>query len=619
MTATAPRRTLLIFIGLALVAAGVAVYGRALGFGFVDFDDGLYVTANDTVRAGLTPHGIAWAFTTFHAGNWHPLTWLSHMLDCGIFGLAGWGHHLTSLVLHLAATLLFFAALVRMTGDVWPGAFAAAVFMLHPLRVESVVWIAERKDVLGAFFWMLTLVVYLLYAGRPASTLRYAAVIGSFALGLLAKPMLVTLPFVLLLLDFWPLGRIRLTAPPRGPLSLEGGWKSLHGPVREKLPLFALSAVSCVLTVLAQHRGGALKSLDQAPLAARLAGAPIACIRYIGMMLWPSDLAVHYPLNLHPSTGIGVLSAAAVAGLTVLALAQARRRPHVPVGWLWYLGTLIPVIGLVQVGSQALADRYTYIPMAGLLLLAARELKIPAPGPGARAWAAGALCALATVGLGAQSFRQVGYWRDSVTLFEHALDVRPADGLMHYELARVLEQSGRLDEAIVHYRETLRLRPGFREAHCRIGLYLLARGRPDEAIAEFRAELVRDPAHAAAQYGLGAALVARGEISDAVPHFEAAVHAQPFFPRAHCALGTARRALGQKREAVESLARGVESAPDDRECRVDLALALLDLGDMQGARANLRTVLAADPVNARARQGLAAIDARGAGPPDAGR
>ena len=342
-----------------LLLAVALVFGQTVRHDFVNYDDNAYVYENPQVAGGLTAHGIAWAFTSFHVSNWHPLTWLSHMLDCQFYGLHAGGHHLTNVLLHAATAILLFLVLRRMTGDLWPSAFVAAVFAIHPLRAESVAWVAERKDVLSGLFFMLTLGAYAGYARRPFSLGRYLTVVLLFALGLMAKPMLVTLPFVLLLLDYWPLGRI---GPHR-----RTGISSFRRVVVEKIPLLALTAASCVATVIAQ--GTAVIAIDVIPLPSRIANALVSYVAYMGQLFYPAGLAVLYP---HPEGGLPIWKVAAsslvLAGISAAALVWRRRFPYLFVGWFWYVGMLVPVIGLVQVGLHAMADRYTYLPQIGLCI-----------------------------------------------------------------------------------------------------------------------------------------------------------------------------------------------------------------------------------------------------------
>ncbi|MFL6199060.1 MAG: glycosyltransferase family 39 protein [Thermoanaerobaculia bacterium] len=439
-------------VGLALLT--LAAYLPVLAHGFIRFDDPLYVTRNPHVQAGLSWEGIAWAFSANVASNWHPLTLLSHMLDCELFGMDPLGHHLTSLLLHTASVVLLFEALRRLTrdqpGSIWRSAAVAALFAVHPTHVESVAWIAERKDVLSGFFWMLTLLAWAGYVRQP-SPKRYAAVALALAAGLLSKPMVVTLPFVLLLLDVWPLRReIR---------------------VKEKLPLFALAAASCVATVIAQF--GAIGLASRFPLRLRLANAVLSYAAYLRKTLLPTRLAVFYPMPGEFPAWKVAGAALLLACLTVLALRAGR---YVLVGWLWFLGTLVPVIGIVQVGGQAMADRYTYLPTIGLFLIAAWGL------PRRARWVVpGVVLALA---IGTRL--QLRHWEDSESLFRHAAAVTERNFIAHLNLAQIHAEHGERGPALEHFRTTLEIRPGMWQAQASLGNTLRRWGRPDKALPHLR-------------------------------------------------------------------------------------------------------------------------------------
>ncbi|HWN40633.1 MAG TPA: glycosyltransferase family 39 protein [Thermoanaerobaculia bacterium] len=437
---------------VSLVLLTLAVYLPVLTHGFIRFDDPVYVTRNPWVKAGLTWDGIVWAFTANVASNWHPLTLLSHMLDCELFGMDPLGHHLTSLLLHTASVVLLFEAFRRMTGAVWRSAAVAALFAIHPTHVESVAWIAERKDVLSGFFWMLTLLAWAFYVRQP-SPKRYAAVALSLAAGLLSKPMVVTLPFVLLLLDVWPLRR-------EIPRKIR---------IKEKLPLFALVAASCVATVIAQS--GAIGMASQFPMKLRLANAVLSYVAYLGKTLFPSRLAVFYPMPTEFPAWKVAGAALLLACLTVLALRAGR---YVTVGWLWYLGTLVPVIGIVQVGGQAMADRYTYLPTIGLFLIAVwgfprRAVWIPI------------LLALAIA-----TRLQLRHWQNSESLFRHAAAVTERNFIAHLNLAQIHANRGERGPALEHFRTTLEIRPGMWQAQASLGNTLRRWGRPDKALPHLR-------------------------------------------------------------------------------------------------------------------------------------
>lgn len=438
-----------IFIGIILVVITLAVFGQVINHEFTTYDDDVYVTENPVVQYGLSRVGLMWAATQFHASNWHPLTWLSHMTDVELFGLDAGKHHATSLLFHTANAILLFLVLVKLTGLPWRSGFVAALFAIHPLHVESVAWVAERKDVLSAFFMFLTTLAYMRYAERP-DTRRQLVVMVLFGLGLMAKPMLVTLPLVLLLLDFWPLRRLRESKSPEDRIRLfDLFW--------EKLPLFGMSAMSCMLTMKAQTAGGAVTSVEFLPLSIRLSNAVVAYMGYILKMFWPVNLAMMYP---HPEANIPgwqiIGSAASLLIISLLAAVYAKRRPYLAVGWLWFVITLIPVIGLVQVGDQAMADRYTYIPLIGLFIMAAWGLP-ELLGKRAKYLAVPAVVALALLMAGART--QAGYWSDSRTLYEHALRVTSNNYVAHVKLGVILARDGQHEQAIRQYEKALEIRP----------------------------------------------------------------------------------------------------------------------------------------------------------------
>ena len=456
-------RVLLASLFLAVLI--LAAYWRAIDSDFITLDDSAYVTGNGIVQVGLTGEGLRWAFTTTYQANWHPLTWLSHMLDCQLYGMNPKGHHLSSILLHAANAVLLFLVLSRMTGLLWQSGFAAALFALHPLHVESVAWVAERKDVLSTFFWMLTLLAYIRYVERPGFR-RYTVVLAALALGLMAKPMLVTLPFVLLLLDHWPLHRLGAGGGKEPPQAV--AWERVRAMIWEKLLLFLLGALSGAVTSLAQYRGGAAASLQELPFRIRFENALVSYVRYIQKFFWPRDLAVFYP---HPGDSLPLWQAQLASLLLVLATLGAlwvgRRHAYVPAGWFWYLGTLVPVIGLVQVGTQSMADRYTYVPLIGLAIVIAWGVPDLLLRRGKKAdliqrrkttfvaVAAGVLVLILT----AATSHQVGYWRNSIALFEHSLSVTRSNYTMHTNLGLALANQGRHSEAIAQYHQALALRP----------------------------------------------------------------------------------------------------------------------------------------------------------------
>ena len=635
------------WICLALGLITLAVYWPSLTHAFLAYDDQAYVTENPQVRAGLTWPGVIWAFESVSVANWHPLTWLSHMLDCQLYGLRPAGHHLTNLLLHTASTLLLFLVLNRMTAALWRSACVAALFAWHPLHVESVAWVAERKDVLSTFFFMLTLWSYGRYAEsrrQPAeggaahhvsrftfhASRYYLLTLLLFALGLMSKPMLVTLPFVLLLLDYWPLRRLQLSTLNPQPSTL---WRL----VLEKLPFLGLSAVACVLTVAAQRQGFAVVSTAGLPLSVRIPHVLVSYTHYLGAMLLPRHLAAHYPYVAAVPAFEVAGAAILLALLTFLAFSVAARRPYLLVGWLWYLGTLVPVIGLVQVGDQAWADRYTYIPLIGLFVAAvwgvsdlAESRATSQAQPGAPAFlpafgakantpsgpstlplarlVLGLLAAVVGVAMLVTTSLQLRHWKNTRMLFEHAaavtqnntraltvlgnleaaagkteeakrlyalaLSYSPDNPETHFNLAKLLDREGKLDDAIAEYTRSLWSRQWQDKAHILIGVALAKEHKYDGAAAHYQAALALNPASATAQNNLARVLHSQGKMDEAMRHYEAALKLDPQLAQAQNNLGVLLLQQGRLAEGALHLREAVRLVPGDAESQYNLAVAL---------------------------------------------
>ncbi len=586
------------------VLAGVTflVFARALGAGFVNFDDPFYVTRNAHVTSGLSAAGTRWAFTTFDVFNWHPLTWLSLQLDATLFGTNARGFHLTNVLLHAANAAVLFLALRSLTGVFWRSAAVALLFAVHPLRVESVAWVAERKDVLSLFFGLLALWAYAAYARRPSAG-RYLAVAGLFTLSLLAKPMLVTLPCLFLVLDWWPLRRLapsplvgegrgggaaRQKTPPTLTLPLKGGGDQapvVSACVREKLPLFALAAASCVVTYLAQSGQGAVMSLEAFPLRARVGNALVSYVAYLGQTFWPADLAPLYP---HPGLRLPVWQVAGaatiLAGLTAGAVLLRRRAPYLLAGWLWYAGTLVPVLGLVQAGEQARADRYTYFPQVGVLLALCWGTAAIARTPVARR-ALAAAAAAAAVALAVRTQTQLAIWHDSPALWEH--EARVAAPSLTAAVNRgtaLLEKSPPDPEGAARaFREALDLDPGSAIAHTSLGQLLFDRGQREEGLKHLETACAIAPRYALARINLGGALSRSGKLPEAAGQLETACEIAPDSGPAHAALGGVLLAQGKGEAAIAELRRAVECDPRSARIRGDLGKALAARGDLEGA------------------------------------
>jgi tetratricopeptide (TPR) repeat protein len=533
-------------IALLLGLITLVIYLPATRHDFQSYDDDDYVTGNPVVQQGLTFAGVRWAFTTFHAANWHPLTWLSHMADCEFFGLNPGAHHFINVLFHAVNAALLFVLLWRLTEGTWRSALVAALFAWHPLHVESVAWIAERKDVLSSFFALLTLLNYARFV-RTKSIRYYSLAVFCFAFGLLAKPILVTLPFVMLLLDFWPTRRFALDSF-RWPLA------------REKIPFFLLAAASCLMTWPAQNSWGAVVSLQLLPFHYRLENAAVALAGYLVKLLWPVNLAVIYPFEPN-SRAVIVASVAVLVLISTGVWLERDRRPCWLMGWLWFLGMLVPVSGLVQVGGTVMADRYTYLPSIGVFM--AMAFGLSAPGWAKKyAFFGAALLLLACV-LCAE--RQLGYWRDSETLFRHTLAITRRNEFAHLNLGVALERQGRTGEALAEYREGARLNPGHYYNHFVIGNLLLKTGEPAAALAEYRECLDREPNSAAFHSAAGCALAALDQREAALQEFDSARKLDPNFAVPHLELAQIFFAQGRDDRAVEELRSALQATPDDVE------------------------------------------------------
>jgi tetratricopeptide (TPR) repeat protein len=655
------RVDLSVILALALLTA--AVYGQVIGHEFVSYDDPSYITENEIVRNGLTREGFVWAFSAFRASNWHPLTWLSHMLDVEIFGLKSGGHHLVNVFLHIVNTALLFAVLRRMTGALWCSAFVAALFALHPLHVESVAWVSERKDVLSTFFLILTIGVYLRYTRSPGIA-TYWPVVVFFALGLLAKPMLVTLPVVLLLLDYWPLGRLQTKEvkpadPVETPLpsgrrgkkqnrqprekkktpSTDStiGWKRILPLLYEKMPLLALSAVSSCITVYAQLEGGAVASISALPVHERVANAFVAYVAYLWKMVWPARLVYFYPLEpLSPLTVIA--SAFLLVVMTFLSLRWAEKRPYLAIGWLWYLVTLLPVIGFIQVGSAAMADRYTYVPLMGPFIALAwgfsdlsQALRLPKAFTALASALVVAACMLA-------SYVQVSYWQDGFTLARRALEVNERNYAAHSLLAteymkqknygealphlkRALEINRRVPETNMnmgivqyysgdyagahdHFIAVIGLKPNYYEAFEWLGKTYLATGQIDKALNQFRLAVQLDRDNSAAYGGMGEVLIEQNRLAEALQYTLLAIKGQPNNQKLHNNLGFIFIRQGKFAEAIPWLQEAVRLAPDYARAHSNLGGALVEVNRIDEAIHHFQEAIRLDPGNQTARENL---------------
>src|SRR4051794_6178247 len=617
---TFERPDLLILLGLAVVTFGI--YAQVIGHRFTNFDEFGYITENSMVNRGVTLGGLAWAFTTLHAGNWHPLTWIAHMIDSQLFGMKAGGHLLVNALIHVANTLLVFWFLLRTTHARWSGALVAALFALHPLHVESVAWAAERKDTLSTFFGLLSLIAYVRYAEAPSSG-RYVWTAVTLALGLMSKPMLVTWPFVMLLLDYWPLGRFvsvvgtsrcdvsRHLSGQHGVPTSSREWSVVRGLVVEKLPLFALAAASAIMTLIAQSRGGAVRTLALEPIALRLSNALVSYAKYLLLTFWPHDLAVFYPF---PDAGMPawqIIGAAfLLIGITALCLFQRKIRPYLIVGWLWFLGTLVPVIGLVHVGGQTMADRYFYIPSIGLFIALVYGLadisKMRRLAPSLTGAIAGAVLLV----LAALANAQIHLWRDSFTLFKHALAVTPPNLVIENSLGIALDDSGRYDEAAAHFEKALPVQRDHYEVLVNMGITRYHQDRLPEAIEYYQTAIYSRPDAPEAHSQLGLALWKQNRDEAAYDELRRASQLAPKDANIRNYLGIALGRLGRFPEAIDQLHEALRLNPNSADAHNNLALALLASGKARDSIPEFEAALRLNPELHSAADNLRRAQAR---------
>jgi protein O-mannosyl-transferase len=612
------RRQLLICLVLTVIV--LAVFWQVKDNDFVNYDDPRCVPENVHVQRGFNSNDLKWAFTTSHAGYWQPLTWLSFTMDYQLFGLNAGGYHIVNLLLHTVNSLLLFLILSRMTHALWKSAFVAALFALHPIHVESVAWIAERKDVLSAFFWMLTMGAYALYAEKPGVK-KYLLTLFFFALGLMAKPMLVTLPFVLLLLDYWPLGRIRFNHSlhvPKISESKKGGKRAkkistsdkgkdgtlpdqsrflqrLWPVIREKIPFFALSAISSIVTAIGQQEVGAMESLEILPIGARIGNALISYIRYIGMTIYPHGLAVFYPHGGTPSSWKIFLAAAFLLIATLIIIRWAAKMPYLAMGLLWYLGTLVPVIGIIQVGMQSMADRYTYIPIIGLFVATAWTVPDIVRNWRYRQYILTTAAVIVFSALMLSTWTQVKYWQNSITLFEHAIQVTDNNYLAHNNLGVALSDAGKKEEAMAHYREAIRIKPSYENAHFNLGNNLSAQGRIDEAVICYQEALRLRPNYAKAHNNLARLLILKKMFKEAIGHYQEALKMEPTNSGMHYNLGIAWMSIDHFEDAIGQFQEAVRINPRFVEAHNAWGIALARLGKADEAIDHFRAALRIKP------------------------
>ena len=578
-----------LFIFLSLIFLTMTAYWEVRHNDFINLDDNLYVTENSHVQKGITPKGIFWAFTSIENGQWHPITWLSHMIDYQFFGLDARGDHMTNLLLHIINTLLLFLLLYRMTSAAWPSGILAALFALHPLHVESVAWISERKDVLYAFFWILALLAYLRYVKNQKKGWRIVLFI-CFIFAVMAKSMAVTLPFVLLLLDYWPLGRMKLKETNHIPilfaspsLTLMNRNISILKLLSEKLPLFSVSAVISLFTIFTNYRVGSLTSVDKLSWIVRFQNAAISYVAYISKMFWPNPLAVLYPHQIKLPFWHVAWVASIFLIITVLVFLAKKKRPYLVVGWMWYLVTLLPVIGLVQAGIQRMADRFTYIPMIGLFIIVVYGCSdIVNKWHLSKAVLSGA-CGLVLLILMLCTKSQVMLWRNSVTLFEHTLSVTADNYLICNNLGVTLARQGKDQQAFLYYQKALQINPRYADVHYNLGSLLARQGKDKEAVVQFMESLRIKPDKKEAHNDLGVTLNNHGRIQEAVFHFTEAIHIDPNYGEAHFNLGTILFQHGKYEEAVRYFNEALRINPSNAGTHNSLAAALAATGKIEEA------------------------------------
>jgi Flp pilus assembly protein TadD len=557
-------------LALLLAVLVIVAYQPVLYHDFVTYDDDTYVISNYNIQRGFTAASIKWAFTTAHASNWHPVTWLSHMADYKLYKLVPSGHHLTNLLLHAANSALLLLLLWALTGSVWRSAFVAALFAVHPLHVESVAWVAERKDVLSTLFWMLTTLAYVSYV-RSRRRLMYVLVMVLYAVGLMAKPMLVTLPFTLLILDYWPLQRFK---PARS-----GGWKVFRQLFAEKLPLIAIALASCAVTFYAQRHGGAVMNLQTMPLSVRIDNAVLSYIKYLLKMAWPQNLAVPYP-HLKAEIPLWQIAASLIGltGISIWSVLQRVRRPYILAGWLWYALTLLPVIGIVQVGEQSMADRYTYIPLIGIFIAVtwlAHSILAGKKRPDAPVIIICAVaCVLVLTALSLVTGKQLSHWKDSTSLYRNAIAVTVDNWVAYNNLGIILKDAGKLDEAVGCLEQAVVISPNSHQIHYNLGDAYAGLGRIDDAITEYKTCLQLKPDFANASAKLGMHYSKQADSRQAIKYFEQALKCSPKNSFIHYNIGVAQMNMGKLADAEEAFKKAVGLNPEYAKAYGKLAVVL---------------------------------------------
>jgi Tfp pilus assembly protein PilF len=597
-----------LLVCLSLIIITLTLYWQVQHHEFINLDDPLYITKNPIVQKGLTKEGVLWAFAFNDVSYWHPLTWLSHMVDCELYSLNPKGHHLSNVLFHIASTLLLFLALRRMTGALWRSAFVAAFFALHPLNVESIAWAANRKGVLSTFFWTLTLWSYVCYVERPRKG-TYLIVLTFFVLGLLSKPTVVTFPFVLLLLDYWPLERLRFRNPSVGhqKVATSSATKREERASRliaEKIPLLAFSAASIFITYLSSLHKDIVIAHETLPMGLRLENAVVSYVKYLVETMWPFNLAVFYPFpKAVPSWQIAG-AATFLLCTTAFVIWKIKRVPWLTVGWLWYLGTLVPVIGLMQQGLwPALADRFAYIPLIGLFIMLAWGFGDLLTGQRLWKFVSYALFAAVFMGFFIMAWVQARYWQNTISLFDHALSVAKGNHLAHYNLGAALHEQGKTEQAISHFLKAIDIMPDNAQFQVGYGTALLAQGNVEEAIVQFSGALRKVPEYAEAHINMGAALLKKGKTDEALSHYRKALRSKPL-PEAHHGLGLILAGQGKFNEALYHYRQALSLKPDYAQVHNDLGVLFTYQGRTKEAVSHFKEALRINPDYENPRRNL---------------
>ena len=629
-------------VSLCLVAAIIVTYIPVIHSDFVGYDDELYVTKNKQVQEGFTSESLKWAFTTFHSANWHPLTWLSHMLDCDLYGLNPAGHHWTQVEFHIVNTVLLFFILFRMTGALFKSAFVAALFALHPLHVESVAWVSERKDLLSTFFGLMMILAYHRYV-KASGSKNYLLIVIFLSLGLMAKPMLVTFPLVLFLLDFWPLERFQYKKNenddlPKPESTIYYGLKGLMRLILEKIPLFIPVVISSILTFLAQKSEGAVKTLGALSLKTRIANALVSYVSYVSKAIWPSKLAVFYPHPGNALSGWTIVGAALlISAVILLSIRSFKKYPYIAVGLFWYLGTLVPVIGLVQVGDQAMADRYTYIPLIGLFIIVAWGVSDLFKKWQHKKTFLGVSIMIILSSLAWKTFHQLGYWKNGIVLFKNAvsvtennylahnnlgtaygpvdlnkaiyhykaaLKIKTDDVVAHYNLGNVLAKKGETDEAIAHYLEALRIKTDYAEARNNLGTALYNKKDYEGAALHFSKALKINPKNTGARNNLANILFTQGKFDEAVLQYQEAIRIDPKDSKVHYNLGNVLLRQGKTKKAYTHFTEAIKFKPNYVQAYNKIGLILFKQGQFDEAKVFFSEAIKIDPNYSEARKNL---------------